>query len=207
LLDHIDTLRDGLYADAGFSEEYQTRWKGQIGASPLPRFMEDLLVYILYRGFPFALAEVRFGRMGSEVEVDSAIRLDVDKLRGWEHWSEKGREYLDKLEGKVELDHVVREYTAIVAGFYQWFVLWQSEIHQEALRELEELEDKRRDHRQKIRDLEDFLEAAEKTAVNARDDRERLSKELEEERERAGMLETELERERTKGFWRRVFGR
>ena len=214
LLDHIDTLRDGLYGDTSFSDEYQARWEEKVGNSTITRFVEDLLVYMLHQGLPFALAELNFGRIGSGVEVDSAIRLDVNTLKEWEHWSEKGREYLDTLEGKVKLDDVAREYAATVSGFYQWFVLRQSELHREALKELEELEGKRRDHRQKIRGIEDFLETAERTAINAREDRERLSKELENERERreqerarADRLQADLERERSKGFWRRVFSR
>jgi hypothetical protein len=214
LLDHIDTLRDGLYGESRFSDEYQARWEEQIGAPPLPRFMEDLLVYMLHEGLPFALAELNFGRMGSGVEVDSAIRLDVNRLKAWEHWSEGGREYLDALEGKVKLADVVGGYAAIVSGFYQWFVLRQSELHREALGELEALEGKRRDHRHKIRGIEDFLESAERTAIGAREDRERLSKELDEERERreterarAQELEADLERERNRGFFSRMFGR
>ena len=212
LLDHIDTLRDGLYGESRFSDEYQARWEEQIGAPPLPRFMEDLLVYMLHEGLPFALAELNFGRMGSGVEVDSAIRLDVNRLKDWEHWSEGGREYLDALEGKVKLADVVGGYAAIVSGFYQWFVLRQSELHREALGELEALEGKRRDHRQKIRGIEDFLESAERTAIGAREDRERLSKELDEERKRreaersrAQELEADLERERNRGFFSRIF--
>jgi hypothetical protein len=214
LLDHIDTLRDGLYGESRFSDEYQARWEEQIGAPPLPRFMEDLLVYMLHEGLPFALAELNFGRMGSGVEVDSTIRLDVNRLKDWEHWSEGGREYLDALEGKVKLADVVGGYAAIVSGFYQWFVLRQSELHREALGELEALEGKRRDHRHKIRGIEDFLESAERTAIGAREDRERLSKELDEERERreaerarAQELEADLERERNRGFFGRMFGR
>jgi hypothetical protein len=214
LLDHIDTLRDGLYGDSDFADEYQARWEEQIGAPALPQFMEDLLVFMLHEGLPFALAELNFGRMGSGVEVNSAIRLDVEKLREWEHWSEKGREYLDTLEGKVKLADVVGEYATIVSRFYQWFVLRQSELHREVLGELEALEGKRRDHRQKIRGIEDFLESAEKNAIGAREDRERLSKELDEERERreaesvrAQELEADLERERNRGFFSRMFSR
>jgi hypothetical protein len=214
LIDHIDTLKDGLYGESGFSSEYQARWEEQLGGPALPRFVEDLLVYMLHQGLPLALAELHFGRTGSGVEVDSAIKLDVSKLKEWEHWSEKGREYLDMLEGKVKLDDIAREYTSVVAGFYQWFELRQSELHREVLEELEELEGKRRDHWQKIRGIEDFLESAEKTAINAREDRERLSKELEnerarrqQERARANRLEADLDRERNKGFWRRVFNR
>jgi hypothetical protein len=207
LLDHMDTLRDALYGDEGFSEEYQARWEERIGGPALPHFMEDLLVYMLHQGLPFALAELNFGRMGSGVEVDSAIRLDVDRLKDWEHWSEKGREYLGALSGKAKLHGLVKEYVDTVAGFYQWFVLRQSELHRDSLERLEELEEKRREQWQKMRRIEDFLETAESTATEARKDRVRLSKELERERERAERLEADLDRERSKGFWRRVFGR
>jgi hypothetical protein len=207
LLDHMDTLRDALYGDEGFSEEYQARWEERIGGPALPHFMEDLLVYMLHQGLPFALAELNFGRMGSGVEVDSAIRLDADRLKDWEHWSEKGRQYLGALSGKAKLHGLVKEYADTVAGFYQWFVLRQSELHRDSLERLEELEEKRREQWQKMRRIEDFLETAESTATEARKDRERLSKELERERERAERLEADLGRERSKGFWRRVFGR
>ncbi len=214
LLDHIDTLRDGLYGDEGFSDEYQARWEEQIGELALPRFMEDLLVYMLHQGLPFALAELNFGRIGGGVEVNSAIRLDVSKLKEWEHWSEKGREYLDTLEGKARLDDVAREYATIVSGFYQWFVLRQSEMHRDALGVLEKLEEKRRGQLQEMRRLEDFLETAERTASGMRQERESLSNELDEERERreqererAEKLEADLQRERNKGFWSRLFGR
>ena len=207
LLDHMDTLRDALYGDEGFSEEYQAQWEERIGNPTLPRFMEDLLVYMLHQGLPFALAELNIGRMGSGVEVDSAIRLDVDRLKEWEHWSEKGREYLGALSGKAKLYDLVKEYADTVASFYQWFVLRQSDLHRDSLERLEELEEKRWEQRQKMRRIEDFLETAERTATDARKDRERLAKELERERERAERLEVDLDRERSKGFWRRVFGR
>src|SRR5215217_6196100 len=175
-------------------------WEERIGGPALPHFMEDLLVYMLHQGLPFALAELNFGRMGSGVEVDSAIRLDVDRLKDWEHWSEKGREYLGALSGKAKLHGLVKEYVDTVAGFYQWFVVRQSELHRDSLERLEELEEKRREQWQKMRRIEDFLETAESTATEARKDRERLSKELERERERAERLEADLDRERSKGF-------
>ncbi len=213
LLDHVDTLRDGLYKDEDFSSEYQARWEEQIGEPALPRFMEDLLVYMLHQGLPFALAELNFGGIGGGIEVNSAIRLDVSKLKEWEHWSEKGREYLDTLEGKARLDDVAREYASIVSGFYQWFVLRQSEMHRDALGELEKLEEKRRGQLQEMSRLEDFLETAERTASGMRQERESLSNELDEERkrreqerERAEKLEADLQRERNKGFWSRLFG-
>src|SRR5215210_5491249 len=179
LLDHMDTLRDALYGETAFSEEYQARWEERIERPALPRFMEDLLVYMLH----------------------------ADKLKEWEHWSEKGREHLGALSGKTKLHELAKEYANTVAGFYQWFVLRQSELHRDSLERLEELEEKRRNQWQKMRCVENFPATAERTATDARKDRERLSKELERERERAKRLEADLDRERSKGFWRRVFGR
>lgn len=81
--------------------------------SPLPRFMQDLLAYMLREGLPFTLAELSLGRMGGGVEVESAVALDVNRLRGWERWSEKGREYLDGLGGKARLGDIVNEHSGM----------------------------------------------------------------------------------------------
>jgi DNA polymerase III alpha subunit (gram-positive type) len=212
LLDHIRMLQDDMFREIDFSDEYRTRWNQQFGGSALPQFVEDLLIYMLHKGVPFALAELSFDRLGSGVEVDSAIRLDTSKLGEWDGWSEKGREYLDTLDYKVRLDDIVKEHAANLAAFHQWFVTRQSELHQEAAKELEELKSKRQHLQQNLRRLEDTIETVEKTAVSIREEREKLAKELEAERqyrawdkERADRLEAHLENERNKGFWSRVF--
>ena len=213
LLGHIRTVQDDIRWGTDFSEEYRTRWDQQVEGSSLPQFVEDLLAHMLHEGLPLAVAELNFGR-GSGIEVDSAIKLDADKLGEWERWSEKGREYLDALDSKVRLDDIVEEHAAIIGDFYRWFVTRQTELHQEALDKLEELRGKRRQLQQRIRDLEDTLESAEKTAINMQEEREELAKELEAERryrewdrQRAEKLEAKLESELNKGFWGRVFDR
>ncbi|CAA9459965.1 MAG: hypothetical protein AVDCRST_MAG37-3615 [uncultured Rubrobacteraceae bacterium] len=214
MLDHVHALQNDVFRGIDFSDEYRARWDQQFGGSSLPQFVEDLVTYLLYKGIPFALAELGFGRLGSDVEVDSALRLDTNKLGEWDGWSEKGREYLDTLDNKVRLGNIVKEHAAEAAAFYQWFVARQSELHQEAAEELEELQSKRQHLLQNLRRLEDLAENAEKSAVSMRAERERLAKELEAERqyragdkERADRLETHLGSERSKGFWRRVFRR
>ena len=114
----------------------------------------------------------------------------------------------------MRLDDIVVGHAAVVADFYQWFVTRQTESQQEATQELKELEDKRRNLRQKIENLEDVVDIAEKTTITAREERDKLSKELEAERqyrewdrERADRLEAHLERELNKGFFSRLFGR
>lgn len=91
---------------------------------------------MLHKGLPLALSELSFDRASSGVEVDSALKLDVSKLRSWENWSEKGREYLGALDNKVKLEDVVEEYTSIVTDFYRWFEKRYHKLNREALREL-----------------------------------------------------------------------
>jgi len=214
LLDHLHELQGDAFRGVDFSGEYRARWDQQFRSSSLPQFVDDLSRHMSYKGLPFALAELSFGRVGSSVEVDSAIKLDTSKLGEWDGWSEKGREHLDTLDDKVRLDEIVRKHAAAINDFYHWFVTRQSELHQEAAEELEELKGKRQGLQQEIRDLEDTLEAVERTAISMRGERERLSKELEAERqfrgwdkERADRLGAHLENERNKGFWSRVFRR
>lgn len=213
LLEHIRALQGDAYLGADFSDEYKTRWEQQFAESSLPQFVEDLLAHMLQQGLPLAIAELNFGR-GSGVEVNSAVKLDAVKLGEWQRWSKKGREYLSTLDDKVRLDDIVRDHAAVIADFYQWFVTRQTESQQEATQELKELEDKRRNLRQKIETLEDIVDTAEKTTITAREERDKLSKELEAERqyrewdrERADKLEAHLERELNKGFFRKLFGR
>ncbi len=213
LLDHIRTLQEGnAYTGTDFSDEYQARWDQQLSGSSLPQFVEDLLAHMLHEGLPLAVAELNFGK-GSGVEINSAIKLDASKLGEWERWSDKGREYLSTLDDKVRLDTIINEHAAIVEDFYQWFVTRQTELHQEASEELKELEAKRQHVRQKLKHLTDIVEIAEKTAITVREERDKLAKELEAERqyrewdkERAARLEAHLERELNKGFFRRLFG-
>ena len=213
LLDHIHRLQGDVFRGIDFSDEYRARRDQQFASSPPPQFVEDLLAHMLYKGLPFALAELNFGRVGSGVEVDSAIKLNTSKLDEWDGWSEKGREYLNKLDDKVRLDDIVTEHAAAVTNLYQWFVTRRADIHQEAAEELEALKDKRQRLQEKMRNLEDTMESVEKTAIAMREEREKLSKELEEERqyrawdkERADRLESHLENERGRGFLTRVFG-
>lgn len=205
LLEHVRALRDD--GDERPEEEHQVE-----GAS-LPRFMEDLLTYMLREGLPFALAELSFGGMGGGVEVESAVALDVERLRGWERWSERGREYLGGLSGKTQLSALVDEHASLVSDLYRRFATRQAGTHEEAFGKLLELRTKRVNLVREIEELEDVLESAERTAVALREEREGLERKLEAERQyrsweksRADAFEQSLERERSRGFWSRLFG-
>lgn len=217
LLDHTRIVNDEVYRETSFADEYRQQIEQRFRDSSLPHFVEDLRNHMLHKGLPFALSELSFDRASSGVEVDSALKLDVSKLRSWENWSEKGHEYLGALDNKVKLEDIVNEYTSVVADFYRWFENRHHELNHEALRELKELESTRDRLQGELRHLEDPLELTEKTVSGMREERRELTDELENERRRSEQLEQEqhqlqqeverLEAERSKGFWRRLFGR
>lgn len=213
LLDHTRIVSDEVYRETSFANEYSQQIEQRFRNTPLPHFVEDLRNYMLHKGLPFALSELSFDRASSGVKVDSALKLDVSKLRSWESWSEKGNEYLGALDNKVKLADIVEEYTSVVADFYRWFENRHYELNHEALRELKALESTRDQLQGELRRLEDPLELTEKTVSGMRKERRDLTDELENERRRSEQLEEEqrqlqreLEAERSKGFWRRLFG-
>src|SRR5215217_4233422 len=52
LLDHMDTLRDALYGDEGFSEEYQARWEERIVGPALPHLWRICSCTCSIRDYP-----------------------------------------------------------------------------------------------------------------------------------------------------------
>lgn len=214
LLEHTRVLKDDLYGVTPFAEEYRAQREEKIKGTPLIPFVEDLFSFMLLEEIPFALAELSLGGVGDGIEVDSAVKLEVSKLREWKQWSDEGREYLAGLDDKVKLGDIIDEHKSIVAEFYRWFATRQSDLHGEALEVLNGLKSERENLRQKIERQEDLLETVEKTAITIQEEREQLARELEEQKRyrewdkaRADEVEAELEYERNKGFWSRLFRR
>jgi excisionase family DNA binding protein len=77
----------------------------------------------------------------------------------------------------------------------------------EAPEKLSELEAEVRDLRYRLGAAERQAELTEKTESTIREERDRLLAERDRERERAERLAQELEEERSRGFWSRLFGR
>ena len=83
----------------------------------------------------------------------------------------------------MRLDDIITEHAAAISDFYRWFATRWAELNQEATAELEELNGERQRLQQRIRQLEDTLETVEKTAISIREERDKLAKELEAERQ------------------------
>ncbi len=158
LLDHTYALIEDTYQGTSFANEYQERVNQQFVRSSLSHFIEDLRDYMRHEGLPFALAELSFSRSRSGAEAKSAIQLDVSRLRDWQKWSDKGREYLDALGDELKLDVIVDDYASILVDCYTFFRNRQSEFHRKSLEELEELERQKAHLQQELTRLEYYLE-------------------------------------------------
>jgi DNA repair exonuclease SbcCD ATPase subunit len=202
LLDHTRVFIEDTRQEADFTGEYKQRMDRDFTHALLPNFMRDLRHYMLHRELPFALAELNFSAEGGDMELNSAIRLDVTKLRDWQGWSESGRKFLDTLDDKVRLSSVINEYASVITGFNRWFGLRQSELHQAALRHLEKLEGEREHLEQELKRLDDLFEVTEKATSSLREEREILLAELRREREVTDRLKADLENAR-RSWWRR----
>jgi predicted nuclease with TOPRIM domain len=202
LLDHVGELIEDAYRGTGFAEEYQQRVEHQVERSSLHHFVQDLRNYMVHKGFPFALAELKLASTSGGVQVHSAIRLNVADLRNWEEWSDTGSEHLRALGHNAKLDDIVSAHASIVANLYTWFRKKQSELHHRAFEELAELQGEREHLQQELRRSEDLLELTEKAAGTMREERQRLIAQLAQERERVNRLEADLEKAR-RPWWRR----
>jgi hypothetical protein len=73
-------------------------------------------------------------------DFDNGFWLDVDKLRKWDDWTVKAREYLDTLGSEAKLMDIINDYEPVVTNFHKW--LWGriQEEHATAIEETFDLE-------------------------------------------------------------------
>ena len=125
LVEHTRIVARELYEGKEFFNEYNLRVKNTFGDSALSHFVQDFRNYILHASIPQIMA--RLSSNGSE-ETNSML-LDLSRLKTWDRWSPKGRDYLNGLEKNVNLYEVITAYCSLVNDFYNWFLARQEELH------------------------------------------------------------------------------
>ena len=129
------------YSDAEFFEAYKERVKENFAESTLHRFLQGLRNYTMHRRLPATQATLHFSRRDEGgFDFDNSFYLDVDKLREWDGWDQKAREYLKTLDSTVNLSDLIDTYAPTVVSFHQWLGERLGEEHTEAFQELLELE-------------------------------------------------------------------
>lgn len=129
------------YAGTELFREYEDRVKKDFAEAPLHRFMQKLRVYTLHYQLPPTRAVNRFKRRedgGSD--FDNSFWLDVDKLREWDDWTGKAREYLKALGSEAKLTDIINDYEPVVTEFHEWLSARIWEEHAGSIGETLDLE-------------------------------------------------------------------
>jgi hypothetical protein len=151
LVDHTRVFKNDLYKGTDFEREYQNRVSKDFVRSPIVQFVQRLRNYTLHTRLPVTTARIHIKKVGPQrqAKLSGSISLDVGKLREWDGWTAKSREYLDAQGDKVEIKTIADQYFSVIRAFCDWFGMRQSQLHHRELKEFEELQDKFREVRQR----------------------------------------------------------
>lgn len=145
LVDHTRIFVKDMYANTDFEFQCQEKVKQEFAESPVVQFVQRLRNYTLHRSIPVSTTRLNIQRAKPDydrVYISGSITLNVEKLREWDGWNVKSREYIAILGKEVEIITVAEEYRAVTEKFYRWLKERQQEFHQEEFREHEQISER-----------------------------------------------------------------
>jgi excisionase family DNA binding protein len=129
--------------------------------------------------------------------TDRGVRKMIDRGELEAHQDERGRHLIPQRAVHAMLEE---RRAAGMGGMYS------TEEASRSAEEARELRERVEALQRELGRLEGRLELTERTESTMREERERLERLLEEERTERRQLQEELDADRSKGFWRRLFG-
>jgi len=140
LVDHTRVFNEDMYEGHGFKQIYQEKVDRDLKRSPIVCFVQNLRNYVLHKQLPISSATLSLrGDRGTIKAFDNTIKLDVNELREWDKWKPESRDYLDSLDDKVQIRHIVDKYVGDIRAFYQWFGEQQGQVYHSEFAELSRL--------------------------------------------------------------------
>lgn len=121
LKDHGTRVRRKLLQDDAVdtrSDEYQARVDRDFTHAPLAQFVQQLRNYTVHERLPVATGQLS-GVPG--VSFESRIVLHPSELLKWPKWNSLARRYMETAGDDIAIEDVVKEYTAVVVAFNEWF--------------------------------------------------------------------------------------
>jgi hypothetical protein len=137
LVEHTRVFVNEYYSNSGFSKEYKNKIEKAFAKSEISHFVQDLRNYTLHKELPFTSATLNFER---NTGISSSVNLDIVKLRNWKGWTSCSKDYISKLEDKVDFNLFLSEYTNLVNNFYKWFYNRLVEINKDKYLETEAIQ-------------------------------------------------------------------
>lgn len=124
LVDSTRRFVEKHYAGTELLKEYEARVKRDFSGAPLHRFLQQLRNYTIHYSLPPMKAQTKFKRRvdGGDGghDFENGFWLDIERLREWDDWTGKGREYLESLGKEAKLDNIIDAYEPVVVEFHGW---------------------------------------------------------------------------------------
>jgi hypothetical protein len=143
LIAHTRNVINDNYKDSSFKAEYQHEIDYRFNNDPLSRFTKDFRNYILHFGLPATLSNLHINPIAETRQgaVDTFASLEKESLRRWPNWSRFARDFIETLPDKPKIIDIVDPYYEKVASFHNWLIKRLTEIHQDELRQFEQMVD------------------------------------------------------------------
>lgn len=139
LVEHTRILMRDDAVKETFRAEYQAKVDVAFVSDPLSGFVQDLRNYFLHRGLPSTGMQLSWTRESQQ--IDTRVFLDVEKMKDWDGWRSRSKEYLVQVTDKLTLLDVIEAYTTKVRQFHEWFAEWFRGLHKTELDELHALQE------------------------------------------------------------------
>lgn len=134
LVDHTRTVMRDDAVNEAYRQEYQTRVNAEFVNDPLSTFVQDLRNYLLHKGIPSTGINLELGE-------DTRVFIDLNKMKQWNGWKSKSKEYMSKVSEELILLDIVESYTKKVQKFHEWFREWFTCLHKTELNEFHALQE------------------------------------------------------------------
>jgi hypothetical protein len=105
-------------ADAAATAEYERRVRDTFAEAPLAQFVQRLRNYSMHSKLPIARGQLTWSREHGD---HSTVVLSKEALFRWNDWNAPARRFIETADENIDLRVVVRDYTAIVHDFNQWY--------------------------------------------------------------------------------------
>lgn len=129
------------YSGTQLFREYESRVERAFEQAPLHRFLLGLCNHTLHHRLPPVKAMTKFKtRDDGGQDFENGFWLNVEKMRGWNDWTDDAREYMESLGDEAKLDDVIDAHEPAVVGFHRWLSERIGEEHAEAIEATLELE-------------------------------------------------------------------
>jgi len=132
---------DGLAKFSGYQSEVDDKFT----TNPLANFVKCFRQYMQHFQPSFISYQ---SNLTEELEkLKPKILLTRTNILLFSNWNSKAKEYIEELDGDLDILSVFTEYHSLINGFYLWFITEQGKIHKDEVVALLELEEKLKEHR------------------------------------------------------------